>query len=75
MSLFVVKHLNNSRAVQGCRNEMLCSQEEAAAWFLGLALPVLLAQRRHPASHAGVRGSENSPEGIQAALIAYLLLP
>lgn len=42
---------------------------------LGLALPVLLAQRRHPASHAGVRGSENSPKGIQAALIAYLLLP
>lgn len=42
---------------------------------LGLALPVLLAQRHHPASHAGVRGSENSPKGIQAALIAYLLLP
>lgn len=41
---------------------------------LGLALPVLLAQRRHPASHAGVRSSENSPGGIQAALIAYLLL-
>lgn len=42
--------------------------------LLGPALPVLLAQGRHPASHAGVRGSENSPKGIRAALIAYLLL-
>lgn len=35
--------------------------------------PLLLLRRCHPASHAGVRGSENSPEVIGAALMAYLL--
>ncbi len=69
---FLVKRVNNSRAVRGCWNER---REEAAAWFWVLFFLCCWHRDVIQRVTLGSEALERALRGFRLALIAYLLLP